>query len=150
MDIIHDGDRAPEEAPAEVHITTFGYLHGPAPEGAHITLDLRGHFRDPHITPELRELTGRDAAVRTAVQSTPGIGALVDATAHAVLAYLAGPSGEGPVRVAVGCAGGRHRAVVVGMELLADLAELYDVRAELVHRDLHRPVVDRPAKGAGR
>jgi RNase adaptor protein for sRNA GlmZ degradation len=150
VDIIHDGDNAPVEAPAEVCVTTFGHLHGAPPEGAHITLDLREHFRDPHVAPELRDLTAYDVAVREAVLATPGIGALVDATAHAVLAYLAGPSGGGPIRVAVGCAGGRHRAPAVGMELVADLAELYDVTGEVIHRDLYRPVVDRPAPAAVR
>lgn len=39
-----------------VEIVSFGYLHGEPPQ-AHITLDLRNHFRDPHINPALREMT---------------------------------------------------------------------------------------------
>ncbi|HMG65622.1 MAG TPA: RNase adapter RapZ, partial [Streptosporangiaceae bacterium] len=94
-----------------VHITSFGYLHG-GPPAAHIVLDLRHHFRDPHVSPELRELTARDGAVAAAVLTTPGINHLISATADLVQAYLAGP-GAGSVTVAVGCAGGRHRAAVV-------------------------------------
>jgi RNase adaptor protein for sRNA GlmZ degradation len=66
-----------------VEITTFGYLHGASPADAHLSLDLRSHFRDPHVSPELRYLTAHDAEIRTAVLSTPGIRALVDATAAA-------------------------------------------------------------------
>ena len=100
---------------ATVTVTSFGYLHGDPPS-AHITLDLRSHFRDPHVSPELRHMTADDEPVRLAVLGTPGILPLIDATAAAVLAYLAGPS-AGPVTVAVGCAGGRHRAPTVARAL---------------------------------
>ncbi|GLZ15855.1 hypothetical protein Acsp04_60900 [Actinomadura sp. NBRC 104425] len=127
----------PDTSTATVHITTFGYLHG-APPPAEITLDLRHHFRDPHVSPELRYLTAHDAPVRAAVLDTPGIRPLIDATA-AIRAYLAGPS-AGPVTVAVGCAGGRHRAATVGMTL-ADI--LVGQAVALTHRDLHRRVINR-------
>ena len=118
-----------------VHVTSFGYLHGFPPQ-AHITLDLRHHFRDPHVRPELRHLTAHDQAVRDAVLTTPGIRDLLDALEAAVRAYLAGPT-AGPVTVAVGCAGGRHRAATVAAVLAERLG------APVTHRDLHQPVVDR-------
>ncbi len=118
-----------------VQIVSFGYLHG-APPAADITVDLRTHFRDPHVDPALRELTAHDQVVVDAVLSTPGIVQLVDAVVAAVRAFQAGPS-AGPVTVAVGCAGGKHRAGVVA-GLLSDR-----LGANLVHRDLHRPVVYR-------
>ncbi|MGP4030200.1 RapZ C-terminal domain-containing protein [Actinomadura sp. 3N407] len=126
----------------EITITTFGYLHGPAP-AAHLTVDLREHFRDPHVDPALRNLTARDTAVHEAVRTTPGILALVDAAEHAVLAYLDGPS-AGPVTIAVGCAGGRHRAATVGDLLATGLSETHGLAVTLTHRDLDKPVVDRP------
>lgn len=132
-------------APATVEITSFGYLHGPSPEGAHVVLDLRRHFRDPHVSPDLRHLTARDAAVRHAVTRTPGIPELLDSAAGVVLAYLAGPGVE-PVAVAVGCAGGRHRAAVVAEELAA-VIERQCVSVAVTHRDLHRPVVERGGIG---
>ncbi|CNF63221.1 glmZ(sRNA)-inactivating NTPase [Mycobacterium tuberculosis] len=129
----------------EITITTFGYLHD-APPPAHITLDLREHFRDPHIDPALRYLTARDTAVHEAVRTTPGVLPLLDAAAHAVLAYLAGPS-AGPVTVAVGCAGGRHRAATVGDLLATTLAETHGLAVTLTHRDLDKPVAHRtPAR----
>jgi RNase adaptor protein for sRNA GlmZ degradation len=121
-----------------VKIISFGYLHGDAPE-AHITIDLRQHFRDPHVSPELRNMTAHDGEVWAAVLATPGIEQLLTATAAAVRAFLNGPS-TGPVRVAVGCAGGRHRAAVFATALSRRLGHV-----PLHHRDLDKPVVDRDA-----
>ncbi|MFB6568392.1 RapZ C-terminal domain-containing protein [Streptomyces noursei] len=121
-------------------IVSFGYLHGDPP-AAHLTLDLREHFRDPHVSPELRYMTAHDGEVRQAVYATPGIPALIEATADAIVAFSHGPS-AGPVCVAVGCAGGRHRAAAVAMALQTALAE-EGVTATVAHRDLDKPVVDR-------
>jgi UPF0042 nucleotide-binding protein len=124
----------------QITITTFGYLHGPAPKDVDITLDLRRHFRDPHVSPEMRHLTARDARVQNAVLGTPGIAQLLDATLAAATAYLSGPS-AGPLSIATGCAGGRHRAGVVGAELHRRLSGHHNVT--LIHRDLDKAVVER-------
>ncbi|MEW2157072.1 RNase adapter RapZ [Streptomyces sp. NPDC007189] len=123
-----------------VEIVSFGYLHGEAPS-AHLTVDLRHHFRDPHVLPELRYMTADDAPVREAVLGTPGVAALVLAAEAAVAAFAAGPSATG-LTVAVGCAGGRHRAATVARalaELLSDAGHKVMVR----HRDMDKPVVQR-------
>jgi RNase adaptor protein for sRNA GlmZ degradation len=86
-------------------------------------------------------MTAHDAPVRTAVLTTPGIQPLIAATAAAIAAYLDGPS-TGPVTVAVGCAGGRHRAATVGMELARILTD-QAVPVTFTHRDLTKDVVDR-------
>lgn len=124
-----------------VEIISFGYGHA-APPAAHLTLDLRVHFRDPHVDPALRELTARDERVRRAVLRTPGVGELVDATAAAVRAYLAAPS-AGPVTVAVGCVGGRHRSAVVADTLRIVLLDDHDIPADVHHRDIDQPVIRR-------
>lgn len=92
---------------AAVEITSFGYRHAAAPD-AHLTVDLREHFRDPYVSPELRFMTADDEPVRAAVLGTSGIRELVDATAAAVSAFASGPRVR-PVIVAGGCEGGRHR-----------------------------------------
>jgi RNase adaptor protein for sRNA GlmZ degradation len=125
-----------------IEITSFGYLHG-EPPAAEITLDLRTHFRDPHFSPELRYLTAHDQAVRDAVRSTPGITELAAAAAAAVDAYTSGPSATGKaLRVATGCAGGRHRAASVALEV-ADVLTTRGYRVCVIHRDLDKPVVER-------
>lgn len=124
----------------DVTITSFGYLHG-TPPTAHLVVDLRHHFRDPHVAPELRHKTAHDLEVRQAVFGTPGIPALVEALSDAVVAFHHGPS-DGPVQVAIGCAGGRHRAAAVAMALQLHLAD-EDITATVHHRDLHQPVINR-------
>ncbi|BCM66468.1 MULTISPECIES: RapZ C-terminal domain-containing protein [Streptomyces] len=125
---------------AAVEIVSFGYLHD-APPTAHLTIDLREHFRDPHVSPELRYMTAHDEPVRAAVLGTPGITDLVAATAGAVTAFASGPSAE-TVRVADGCAGGRHRAPTFAFAL-AELLRADGHQVTVTHRDLHRPVVHR-------
>jgi RNase adaptor protein for sRNA GlmZ degradation len=128
----------------DVTVTSFGYGHRDAdgkfvpPPAAHITIDVRTHFRDPHVNPALRHLTGADEAVFWAVIKTPGVPELINATVTQVEAFLAAPV-PGPVTVAIGCAGGRHRSVVIA----ATVAALLPGRVGLVHRDIHRPVITR-------
>lgn len=124
---------------SHIEITSFGYLHGDPPP-AHITLDLRHHFRDPHVKPELRELTAQDDAVMRAVLDTPGIISLLNRTSEVIAAFRAGPT-PGKVVVAVGCAGGRHRAPAFAAILGAMTG------GTITHRDLTKPVVDRDSKG---
>lgn len=124
-----------------IEITSFGYLHA-APPAARVTIDLRHHFRDPHVSPELRHLTAHDQAVHDAVMATDGIEELVRATADMVTAYAAGPRQDEPVTVAVGCAGGRHRAAAVSAELARRCAGR-GLDVHLLHRDLDKDVVDR-------
>ncbi|MER7497805.1 RNase adapter RapZ [Streptomyces pharetrae] len=125
---------------ATVEIVSFGYLHG-EPPAAHLTIDLRHHFRDPHVSPALRHMTADDAPVRAAVMNTSGIADLVDATATAVSAFASGPS-AGPVTVADGCAGGRHRAPTFARALAERLSAAgHDVTVS--HRDMSKPVVRR-------
>ncbi|MGV0098271.1 RapZ C-terminal domain-containing protein [Streptomyces californicus] len=123
-----------------VTVVSFGFLHGDPPP-AHLTVDLRHHFRDPHVSPELRYMTALDEPVQQAVLGTPGITGLVTAVAAAVDAFTAGPS-AGPVTVADGCAGGRHRAPVFA-QALADQLAAAGHTVTVQHRDLHRPVVNR-------
>ena len=125
---------------AEVEIVSFGFLHADAP-AADVVLDLRRAFRDPHVDPRMRQLTGRDRIVRRAVLGTGGIRKLLKATTRQVQAYADGPS-AGRIVIGSGCAGGRHRSVVVAEQLARRLRR----RGHTVtvhHRDIQRPVVQR-------
>ncbi|MEV6533675.1 RNase adapter RapZ [Streptomyces sp. NPDC051639] len=127
----------------DIRITSFGHLHGPRPDDAHIVLDLRRHFRDPHWDRELRQLTARDRRVIRAVLGTPGIRQLLAATVAQAQAYACGPSaGQHTLSIAVGCSGGRHRAGVTAY-VLARRLRRRGHQVALVHRDLHLPVVER-------
>lgn len=125
---------------ATIQIVSFGYLHN-TPPTADIVLDLRRAFRDPHIDPRMRQLTGRDRLVQRAVLNTAGIRNLLTATTRQVQAYTQGPSAD-QIIIGSGCAGGRHRSVVVANQLARRLRR----RGHTVtvhHRDIHRPVINR-------
>lgn len=127
---------------APVHVTSFGYGHGPAPD-AHLTIDVREHFRDPHVDPALRQLTADDPRVTAAVLGTPGIIELIEFLASTALAFLSGPR-PGPVTIAIGCVGGRHRSAAVATWLTRELQSL-NITVTLTHRDMHRPVIGHAA-----
>lgn len=124
----------------DVTVTTVGFRHGEAPE-AHIMLDLRQHFRDPHVSEELRYLDAEDPKVRQNVLATPGVAQAIDALIVLVDAYGRGPS-DHPLRVVVGCAGGRHRAATVGMAA-TEILKNRGHRVELIHRDMKKAVIAR-------
>lgn len=119
-------------------VVSFGYGHG-APPSAHLTVDVRELFRDPHIDPVMRELTGRDEAVIDRVLSQPGAGRFVRDLADVV----SGLSIVGDVFLAVGCVGGRHRSVVIADAVAARLVTHGYRRAAVVHRDVDKPVLRR-------
>ncbi len=117
-------------------ITSGGYLHGPT-EDPDIEVDLRP-YRDPHAAATLRYLTAHDAEVQDAVRRTPGISDLVDQTVER--AILLGRLVD-QVTIASFCAGGRHRGPVAA-EMIAE--RLPGGSVDLFHRDLDKPVVERP------
>jgi UPF0042 nucleotide-binding protein len=123
-----------------VEITTFGFRHGDPP-AAHLTLDLRQHFRDPHVSKDLRYKTAEDADVRENVLKTPGVEFLLVSASSLVEAFAQDPK-DHDLRIAVGCAGGRHRAATVGMTL-AERLEAWGHKVTLTHRDIKKGVVAR-------
>jgi UPF0042 nucleotide-binding protein len=125
-----------------VVVHSFGYLHEPPPD-ADITIDLRQVARDPHTTPEMRELTGLEPTIKWHVLDNPDVLGVLRALYHLTMAYLPSKDAAGTVvRVAIGCAGGRHRSVVVANELV-DMLTVVGVGADVEHRDILRPVVIR-------
>jgi RNase adaptor protein for sRNA GlmZ degradation len=125
-------------------ITSFGYLHGPGPD-AEITIDVRTHLRDPHSDPHLRQLTGHDPLVRTQVLATPGALGLIEGLTTATSALLQGATATGHhlVRVALGCAGGRHRSVVLA-EAITERLALAGWATTALHLDIHQALVTHP------
>ena len=128
-----------------ITILSFGYLHGEPPK-ADITVDLRELLADPAHRPEgdMLDMTGLDAAVSDFVFRTRGAGTLVDDLYRLVV----GLAQVKPVRLALGCAGGRHRSTAIA-QALCDAMTSGDVEAEVLHLHVHLPRVIRNEKGVG-
>lgn len=135
------GTQAPQ-----VSVYSFGFLHDTKvlSWNPQFVVDLRTLFHDPHRDPAFRELTGHHVAVRARVLGQPGARAFAASLAATVVAVLptdsTGPAG--PVMVALGCAGGRHRSVVLADSVATHLAT-QGVRVHIQHLHINRPVVAR-------
>jgi UPF0042 nucleotide-binding protein len=131
----------------EAVVLSFGYAHGDPPR-AEVTLDVREVLRDPHVSPELRQLTGLDPLVRERVLTTPGAAHIIAQTAVLAGEFLRVSQAAGrQVVVAVGCVGGRHRSVVMADEIAVELRDA-GWTVEVQHQHVGRPVVSRAMSGA--
>ncbi|WP_406368973.1 hypothetical protein [Streptomyces sp. NBC_01546] len=94
-------------------VNSFGYLHlptgpdssSPVSPAANRIEDVRDRLHDPAAAPDILDLDGFHPRVQDVVLNTPG--------ARELLANLANYAGlpAGPSHIAIGCAGGRHRAI---------------------------------------
>jgi UPF0042 nucleotide-binding protein len=118
-------------------VMSFGFKYG-IPVDADLVADLR-FLPNPYWHPELKELTGLDAAVNDYVVS--GDQAQEFLTKYAELIDLVedGYLREGKrfVTIAMGCTGGKHRSVAMAENLSARLVKS-GVEVRVVHRDLGR------------
>lgn len=117
----------------EVIVYSFGYLHGDPPP-ADVTIDVRKALLDPHIDADLRQLDGFNRRVRQRVMETPGAKELVVAVELVARAMALGSS---QVTIAFGCAGGRHRSVVLAKEVAIRLGTAGPEGYRLDAKDRH-------------
>ena len=121
---------------SQVRLLSFGFKYG-APADADIILDAR-FLPNPYYVAGLRDLTGRDAAVREYVFSQPDAQSFAD-RAEDWMRWslpLVAQEGRAYYTLAIGCTGGKHRSVA----LIESLAErLKDVAPGLrvQHRELN-------------
>jgi UPF0042 nucleotide-binding protein len=143
---VHELRRAIEEAFSSARVdagklratvVSFGFKYG-LPIDADLVVDVR-FLPNPHWIPELRELTGEDAAVSDYVLSQESAEVFLDKYMDILQIISAGYRREGKhyLTLAIGCTGGKHRSVAIARELARRLAE-NGVRATAVHRDLGR------------
>ncbi len=118
-------------------VMSFGFKYG-LPLDADIVNDVR-FLPNPYWSPELRELTGLDAAVSDYVTGIPEAREFLDRMASIIDLVSDGYLREGKryVTVAVGCTGGKHRSVAMTENLSARLVK-HGVEVLVVHRDLGR------------
>src|SRR5450631_1391287 len=113
---------------------SFGYKHG-IPLDADLVFDVRC-LPNPHYDPELRPLTGRDAAVIEFLDSSPGaqdmFGDIRDFVERWLPSFVA--DNRSYLTVAIGCTGGQHRSVY----LAEKLARYFEHQQQVLvrHREL--------------
>ena len=118
-------------------IMSFGFKYG-IPVDADLVADMR-FLPNPYWDPELKELTGLDAAVNdyvvgfsTAQDFLTKYAELLDIVEDGYLR-----EGKRFITIAMGCTGGKHRSVAMAENLSARLVK-NGVDVRVVHRDLGR------------
>ena len=134
--------------PMTITLSSFGFARGlpPTPD---LLFDMR-FLDNPHWEPELRPLTGRDAAVGAHIRQDV---AFADAFARIrdlllVLLPRYQAQGKAYAHIAFGCTGGRHRSVFVAEEMAAALRAA-GFSLTLLHRNLGARTVDLLEREAG-
>jgi UPF0042 nucleotide-binding protein len=104
-----------------VFVTSFSYKNG-LPREADLVFDVR-FLRNPHYDPELKPLTGRDAAVADYVAQDPDFAPFFGGLTRLLKRLLPRYETEGKsyLTIAVGCTGGRHRSVAIAAKLAREL-----------------------------
>lgn len=99
--------------------SSFGFKHG-VPADADFVFDARC-LPNPHWVPDLRTLTGRDAAVCDYLGAQPPVQALLADVRNFVEKWLScfEADNRSYLTVAVGCTGGMHRSVYLTEALAA-------------------------------
>jgi len=131
------GARLPEAGAGKLAVLflSFGFKNG-SPEGADFVFDARC-LPNPHWVPELRPMSGRDAAVIDYLDTHTAVAALYGDIHHFLERWLPAFQAQDRayITVAVGCTGGQHRSVY----LIEKLASAFRSRYEQVvvrHREL--------------
>ena len=124
-----------------VHVESFGYKYG-LPPAADLVFDVR-FMENPFYIPELRDLTGRDQAVRDFVLGHPATKEFLVYVIPFLRFALPRYETEKKARLglAFGCTGGRHRSVVIAEEVARAARGFWPGEIEVEHRDVDRPEV---------
>ena len=120
-----------------INILTFGYKYG-LPLDTDLVFDVR-FITNPFYEPELRELTGLSVKVSDYVlgfgETREFMDRLTDMLVFLIPYYKR--EGKSQLEIAIGCTGGQHRSVSIGMELKRRL-EARGNRVITEHRDIDR------------
>jgi len=118
-------------------VMSFGFKYG-IPVDADLVADLR-FLPNPYWDPELKDLTGLDAAVNDYVVASEQAQEFLTKYAELIDLVEDGYLREGKrfVTIAMGCTGGKHRSVAMAENLSARLVKC-GVEVRVVHRDLGR------------
>lgn len=103
---------------------SFGYKNG-LPLDADVVFDARC-LPNPHYDPQLRALTGRDAAVVHFLEAQPEVERMYRDILRFIADWLPAyiRDSRSYLTVAIGCTGGQHRSVYLAERLAKHFAEL--------------------------
>ncbi len=127
-----------------INVVSFGYRFG-TPTDASVLIDARALY-NPIRNPNLRQMSGLDDDVFYAVTQDKRFFKLHAAALKAAVHMVNYSAGQNTISIGVGCTGGRHRSVVLTMELARGLHMAYCLfqkthKVLVAHRDLEKGLV---------
>lgn len=122
-------------------VSSFGFARG-MPPLADLVFDMR-FLDNPHWVPELRPLTGQDAAVGAHIETDPAFAEAFARIRDLLLVLLPRYQAQGKpyVHIAFGCTGGRHRSVYTA-ERMAESLQAAGFSPTVQHRNLGSRTAD--------
>jgi RNase adaptor protein for sRNA GlmZ degradation len=118
-------------------VLSFGFDHGPAPEGCTIVFDARSTVARDGLGDQFEATTGLDPATIEHVLRLPYVGRLLNHLTDTARDLLGAADRDGdPVVIAVGSADGTRRAVVLADQLAEMVTETAGYESHVVHLDL--------------
>jgi UPF0042 nucleotide-binding protein len=114
------------EARLSILFQSFGYKHG-IPGDADFVFDARS-LPNPYWEPNLRDMSGRDAAVARFIEAHGN----AEALAHDISAFVEAripeyqAANRSYMTVAIGCTGGQHRSVYLVERIAAEFAQRHE------------------------
>lgn len=138
---IRDFAATSEDSSLTLLFQSFGFKYGP-PSDADFVFDVRC-LPNPHWNPELKPLTGLDAAVHSYLSAQPQCNEMLqhirDFIAHWLPSFI--DDNRNYMTVAIGCTGGRHRSVFLANLLCRHFTEDKQARklailTQVRHREL--------------
>ncbi|RMH94119.1 RNase adapter RapZ [Lysobacter pythonis] len=125
-----------EDTPPALLFESFAYKRG-LPADADFVFDARV-LPNPHWNPELRPLSGRDAAVREFLDAQPDVQKYLAQVREFLASWLPRLREEtrSYITVAFGCSGGRHRSVYLAETLAVEYRDRNWPEATTFHREL--------------
>ena len=123
--------------PFAIEVQSFGFRYG-IPMESSIVMDVR-FLPNPFFEPELKNLSGRDDAVREYIVDKPLTAAFIDyffpMLDMLVPAYQ--QEGKAYLTISIGCTGGRHRSVALAEITAMHLQALWP-SVRITHRDIEK------------
>lgn len=128
---------AVESAQLQIYVMSFGFKHG-VPAESDLVFDVR-FLPNPNYIPEFKNRTGKHAGVARYIRSFPQTGEFIERISGLLQYLIPHYAGEGKsyLTISIGCTGGRHRSVMLAVEIHKRLRKL-GYTAKVSHRDIEK------------
>ncbi|KEZ78534.1 RNase adapter RapZ [Salinisphaera hydrothermalis] len=135
-DIIRNRVEGSSSGELSILVQSFGFKYG-LPPAVDFVFDVRC-LPNPHWVPELRALTGQDAAVAEHLAAQPATHEMRDDIVRFLTRWLPDFAREDRtyITVAIGCTGGKHRSVYLAEQITEHLRRQY-ANVLVRHNELH-------------